>query len=241
MLKKIFLILFTITLLYTLAIPVQALNSSECVFDEANILSENDELRLADLSDNVENVSMIFLTINKSLGFDTESYARNFYNTHGFKQNGMIFIIDMDNKAVDIVPYGFCEKALPANAIDISVRSAIDYVNEENYYAAFEVMFYRAESAINSYDPAIGDKIDDYRNKETVDTSFIIPTIESIIVSIILTVIVIAVLLFMHNKANQKPKASNYYNTKGFIVDSHNTIYLGTREEVSKGYYKDKK
>ena len=241
MLKKICFIVFTITLLCLFIVPASALTPSECVFDEANILSENDELRLADLSDNYGSMSMVFLTIDNARGYDSKSFAKNFYSTHGFKHDGIIFILDMDNKTVDIVAYGYCEKCLPQNAIDISVRSAIDYVNEENYYAAFEVMFYRAESSIDNYNPAMEDKIDEYRNNNGADTDFIIPTVESIIFSIVVTIIVVIVLLFLHNKNNIKPKASNYYDTKGFVVDSHNTIYLGTREEVSKGYYKDKK
>jgi uncharacterized membrane protein YgcG len=241
MFKKICFILFTIVLICIFTIPTIALTPSECVFDEANILSENDELRLADLSDNYGSMSMVFLTIDNARGYDSKSFAKNFYSTHGFKQDGIIFILDMDNKKVDIVAYGYCEKCLPQNAIDISARSAIDYVNEENYYAAFEVMFYRAESAIANYNPALEDKIDEYRNNNGADTDFIIPTVESIIFSIVVTIIVVIVLLFLHNKNNIKPKASNYYDTKGFVVDSHNTIYLGTREEVSKGYYKDKK
>ena len=78
----------------------------EKVFDEADLLTDAEEQELQEeIVDLAEKLSLdvVIVTTDDARGMDTDSYAEDFYDRHGFgyeKENGsgILFLIDMDNR-----------------------------------------------------------------------------------------------------------------------------------------------
>ena len=110
--KKICVITLLLMFVVLLTFPqsVKASTDNEIIFDYANLLSSEDEDNLIKLAEKFEKYDMtaVFLTTNDALGKSSMTYSDDFYDTHDFKPDGILFMIDMDNREVYINTVGKC-------------------------------------------------------------------------------------------------------------------------------------
>ena len=128
----------------------------------------------------------------------------------------------MDNREIYIATTGTYEYKLQSR-IDKMLDKAYVNVSNGDYYQAFDDML---------------DYVDNYSGS-VISIQILKPTGASIFFSIIVVIIVAAILIVMHNAANKKPKASVYLaKHDGFVVDEHDTVFCGQRDEVIRNYYR---
>lgn len=111
-------ILFIICLLSSIIIAptMQAASNNKdipYVFDDANLLSTNDQRDLNDLANKYSkkrDTSIVVVTVADTNELSTTDYASMYYDTYihgkdGYNDNCVLFLIDMDNRITNIFAY----------------------------------------------------------------------------------------------------------------------------------------
>ena len=106
--------LLAVSLLFAAAPTALAAESGEqFVFDKADLLTTEEEDELNDMANNLAenfNMNFVILTTDDAEGKEAEVYADDFYMDNGFyddgKDGGAIYIIDMDNRQVQVETSG---------------------------------------------------------------------------------------------------------------------------------------
>lgn len=128
----------------------------EKVYDFAELLTEEEEKDLYDMATNyIEkyNMDMVLVTIDKNpYGVSdhyTQVYSQDFYDYNGFgigtKKDGIIVLIDMDNRYPFITTTGEAQLVYDDERIENMHDEAYNYLSAGSYYDAFKAYIYRAE------------------------------------------------------------------------------------------------
>ena len=122
------------------------------VFDDAGLFTEEEiadlEERIADMTDHT-GLDMVVLTTNDTGGKTTVEYADDFYDYNGFgvgnKNSGFIYIIDMNERLIEMTSLGGANQILSDSNYDKILDRAYDKLGNGNYAAS-------AVSVINDID-----------------------------------------------------------------------------------------
>ncbi len=223
---KLFLMLFifTFTLLFSYDVNAADTLNPETVFDYADLLTTDEENRLRDYAKDFEQyeISIIFLTTNNAQGKSSMNYSNDFYDTNHFRPDGVLFMIDMDNRNIYIDTVGKYISMLE-NDIDYALDISYTYATDGEYYTCFQTM-----------SEAICTEIENHENPILGAFRF---SIFTFLLAAVIAIIIVIILIVIHNQANNKTAAERYIGSS-FHVNDRNTIYKGTRKEVIPGYYK---
>lgn len=221
-LKKITICFLILMLLCPLS--SKAAYNSETVFDYADLLTESEEDTFRKYSEKFEkyDVSVIFLTTNDTEGKSSKVYSDNFYDNNHFRPDGVLFMIDMDNREIYINTVGKYIDILTELDISQALDSSYIHATHGDYALCFTKM-----------SKSIGSEIENYENPILGAMRFSLPTL---LIMIFVTIIVIIVLISKHNRANKKT-AGEHYVGSDFRVNNRNVVYMGCRPEVIPGYY----
>ncbi len=111
------------------------------VHDFADLFSEE---QIEDLNKQAQsfiekhNMDIVILTVEENNKADTLNYAMDFYDYNDFGKNkthdGLLLIIDMDNRIFNIITTGYAILVFDDNRIDKILDSLFTNIKEENYY-----------------------------------------------------------------------------------------------------------
>ncbi|MBR1385335.1 MAG: TPM domain-containing protein [Bacilli bacterium] len=150
--KKLFILI--ITLLFFIPYYVNAevlvpsVDSSEKIYDYADLLTSEEEEKLRnDILDVIEkyNIDIVFVTLETNpYGFDeedTKEYASDFYDYNRFgvgeERSGVIVVVDMGNRYQFFETSGSSILVFDDSIISLMRDSAAYYLTDEKYYEAF--------------------------------------------------------------------------------------------------------
>lgn len=130
-----------IVLIFMFAFSVQGFAYENGIFDDADLFSASEETDI-DLSlqsfSSEKDFSLAVVTADYTSGVSSEEYADDFYDylidNEGWQENGLLFLIDMDNRNVWISTYGECILAYSDSEIDDIIDSGYDSLTA-GYYA----------------------------------------------------------------------------------------------------------
>ena len=185
---------------------------AENVFDMADLLTDSEEQQLRKFARKYEkyDVSIVFMTTN------------DFYDTHLFREDGVMFSIDMHNREIYIDTVGKYVAAISESDVSRALDSAYMHASEGEYALCLEKMSRSICKIIDA--------------KENPLKTAVKPSAITILVMLGAATVVAVVLLVKHNGANRKISASQYIGSS-FTVKNRNTVYMGCRKEVIPGYY----
>ena len=123
------------------------------VYDEADLLSSAEEKSLSDIIMSCERGTgwkFLFVTAEGIAENGTDLYAEDRYDDlYGAGTDGMILLIDMDNRMIWISSFGEAERYLSAEKIDSILTLADDNLRDEEYGdAASQVIAACAETKL---------------------------------------------------------------------------------------------
>lgn len=131
--------IWTICLFVVLSVgQLQAENKA--VYDEANLLSENDKIALADKLHQLEetyDIDIVLLTTNQAEGKSATAYADDFYDDNGFSEDGILMLIDMDNREIVISTSGKMIQYFTDERIESTIDTVYDDLVNANYNGSF--------------------------------------------------------------------------------------------------------
>ena len=110
------------------------------VFDEAGLFSAEEvqelETRIDEVRDS-QDADLAVLTVEDAQGESAESYADDFYDTHGLgvgdDASGILLSIDMDNREIYVSTTGYAMKVLTDARVEKVLDAAYDSVADGNY------------------------------------------------------------------------------------------------------------
>lgn len=156
---KALMLLFALTFIMTF--PTQALRAEELgstevgtenvspenyqagsydVVDDAGLLSTQDaedvRAALADLAQKT-GWSVFAITTDDARGMTSQQYADDFIDTHAFEQDGVCYLIDMDNREAYICTTGIAIRYMTDDRIDRATERGASYCGDGNYRSCF--------------------------------------------------------------------------------------------------------
>ena len=172
------------------------------VYDFADLLTDQEEELLYQAATSyikTTNYDIALVTIDDNNQQDALSYADDFFDYNYFGKNktrdGLVLLIDMDNREIAISTSGYAQKMYDDYRIDIAIDDGYNDVLELNYYNAFFKMLNSLTSYYQQDFPASNKNmiIDEYGNASYLKY---MPYGLIVVISIIITLIVSLVLYF---------------------------------------------
>ena len=143
------------------------------VYDYANLFATEELEQLEGAAKTLSETYQLdvgIVTTNDAEGKTAEAYADDFYDNNGYgygsNADGLLFLIDMDNRKIWLSTCGLGIQYFTDARIEKMLDSLYEYVSNADYYGAANDFLQLTESYINKGIPA---------NQHTVDTTPHVP------------------------------------------------------------------
>lgn len=235
---------------FLMIIPVSALDTSLKVYDDADLLTESEEIKLRELALNfVEQYDMdiVLVTTSNNNGKGTQDYAQDFYDYNEFGLNdtydGLLFLIDRT--------YGYNDTWITTTgqAIlvydDIRIDSILDdiyYSKDYGYYSMFETFIessskYAAMGIAESNENMYIDEYGNYLQKRNFNV------FKSLALSIVVSTVIVVIFLLRNRMVKKATYAREYLDKKSIsfsrkddrFISSHTDKTYSPRDTGSSG------
>ncbi|MBQ2829316.1 MAG: TPM domain-containing protein [Clostridia bacterium] len=233
-----------------------AFAQGEFIVDDADLLTDDMEFTLASQISSVQAQYGIDVVIHTtmSIGYeDIHSYAENFYLSNGYAEDGLVFVINLNNNEVgnrDFYTYyqGAVYDTFGNEAYDSDFGTinseVLPYLSGEDYYSAFTEYIRLTEGYLSGeitysddgyYDDDYDDNYydSDYYYDSTPSTSgYFIKELIVIAVAAIVAFIVVSVMKSKMNTAVIKNEASDYVKAGSMNVTKRLDVF--THRHITK-------
>lgn len=196
------------------------------VFDEAQLLSEEEENKLQQMciDKGYENeADIIILTVDGLDGKNIRDYSDDYYDNNGFGYEkemgtGIILVVAMDTREVAISTSGKCVELLSKSQTDEMIDNMTAYLSSGDYYNAFKTY-------IDDFDKEYN------YSKANISKKRLIKNLAEIAVAMVIGGIVTAVIYGNHST---KMTVNGYTYSKNHTCDiiNKNDIYRRTATTV---------
>lgn len=119
------------------------------VDDRAELLTGSQEQELSQQLEALSsrwNQDFVIVTTYDAEGKDAPSYADDYYDYNGYGENGVLYLIDLDNNQVYISTSGAMRRFLTDDRIDKILEDGTSYLKEKDYGEGLSQMLARTES-----------------------------------------------------------------------------------------------
>lgn len=122
--------------------------SNKYVVDQANLLSDREK---QELEDKLQELSakwkqdFVVVTTDYAEGKTSEEYADDYYDNNGYQENGVLYLVDLDNGNVWISTTGAMIRFLTDRRIDLVIDAGYEDLHNRNYAAGFLAMLERTD------------------------------------------------------------------------------------------------
>lgn len=122
---------------------LSAFNSTQKVFDDADLLTSEQEERLQQValsSADTAQLDLVIVTTNDTHGKTSQQYAEDFYQQNGFgyenstKGSGAILLINMEDRDAYIATKGIAIQYLDDATIEYILDDIFEYLPDADYY-----------------------------------------------------------------------------------------------------------
>ncbi|MBR1761823.1 MAG: TPM domain-containing protein [Eubacterium sp.] len=218
---------FIFAAIIILALPLNALaDSPKYAIDGAGLMDESEvselEEMLASLSEKY-NFDIVALTVDSTEGKSPMDFADDYYDYNGYKDDGCLFLISMEERDWWISTKGYGITAITDYGIEVIEAEVVPFLSNGDYFEAFKKYAKTVEEFINEANSGEAFDVDnnytnddgytynseDYNSGGFNYSAFII----SLIVSLIIAAVVVSIV-----KGNYKPVRFRA-NAEDYLVD----------------------
>lgn len=214
-----------------------SVHAEEKIYDFADLYTESEEEELyQELTEytNSYHMDLVIVTINENNKSSPREYADDFYDYNQFgigkNRDGVLFLIDMENREIYMSTTGSAIKMYHDARIDRALNSVYQYMTDKEYYKGtsnyIKLIKEDAEKGIPG------------SQKMSVGTVFLI----SLLIGAVITAIVIGVLIRKNKLARKATTAEEYLDQDsvdikniGDILVSTNTVRTVIEHDTSSG------
>lgn len=209
------------------------------VIDNADLLTDTEERVLEDgiarLMDNFQ-MDIVILTENSLNGARPQDYADDYYDQHGYADDGILFLLSMEERDWYIATCGDAIYVLTDYGIQQVGEAALPYLADGAYYDAFDCFLaslydyfeaFYAGAPIDGYadysgDFYHGDQEEVVYYEEPFEPSFLI----ALMIGIAAGLITILVMRLSMNTKRPQRSAAVYLNKNSYRVTEHRDLFL---------------
>ena len=251
--KKILSIILVI-FIFALFAPT-AFAQGEYVVDDADLLTDDMEATLTSQISSINetyNIDVVIHTTMSTDGEEIHSYCENFYLSNGYSEDGLVFVINLNNNEVGNRDfYTYYQGSVYDTFGDEAYDSDYGYVNDavlpylanEEYFQAFQTYLKLTESYLSgeiTYDIADDEEVfagDFYTDGAIVEyqSKPMSPVVKEVIVIVLALVVAFVVTAIMKSKMNTaviKNEASDYVKQGSMNVTQRLDVF--THRHVTK-------
>ncbi|MBR5569835.1 MAG: TPM domain-containing protein [Oscillospiraceae bacterium] len=139
-------------LLCLLLVQTVSAASTDSLVDEANLLSEKQEAsleaQLEDLGEKYQ-VDVVIVTTDTLHGKSPRVYADDYYDTHGYGDDGVLLLVSMEDNDWYISTCGYGITAFTDAGIEYIGEQITAYLSDGKYAAAFEEFIDQCDDFLN--------------------------------------------------------------------------------------------
>lgn len=247
--------LFTALCLSLLLSLTAAALESDYLIDNADLLSEDEEIMLLSQIEEVRDNNGIDVIIHTTPDTDGKAvyvYADDFYDNGGYSADGLIFVISMAERDYYTSTCGSLIDSLPDYEIDLLCEPVVPYLSNGEYYEAFTLYLTQLDSYLNSdwyFDGGSDDGSyeEDYYSDSYYTDDFYYEAdryhsggsslsgsnvftreIILIVIAVIVAVIITSILKSKMNTAVKKHDADDYVVNGSFRLDLKRDLFIGS-------------
>ena len=148
MMKKIRLFLMLLCFCGSLLAGFHVSAQSDDVYDQADLLSITEEEELqnqAEMMREFWEMNFVIVTTDDAEGKTSREYADDFYDALYPEEDGILYLLDMDNGEIYLSTSGLAIRYLTDDRIDSILDTAFSYVSDGDYYGTFEAFMNESE------------------------------------------------------------------------------------------------
>ncbi|MCQ2491635.1 MAG: TPM domain-containing protein [Lachnospiraceae bacterium] len=156
--KRISTLLMTFCFMVLLTVPAFALSGKDLIVDDAYLLSAGEREKIADYAESVSeknNTSICIVTTNGIEGSIEEWQEQYFYDNNlgtGSNKNGLMLVIDMENRKWNIMTFGDVDDIIIPYECQYIGEAVRDDLSDSRFYDAFHDYIYLADEHLNLTD-----------------------------------------------------------------------------------------
>lgn len=211
----------------------KALDTTQKIYDYANILTDSEEALLKEkIDDYIEeyDMDMVLVSVEEHSKYSTQAYADDFYDYNGFgigdTYDGVIFVVDFNFGYTDMYmsttgeAIRIYDDQRIDNILDVVYEEYdyyqmyADFIDESSYYASLGV----PSSNKNTYINSSGDLV----YKRTF------PWFSSILMSSIIATIVLLILIAKNKMVKKATEANVYLNKESLNITERTDNFITT-------------
>ena len=208
-----------------------AINVEEKIYDFAEVLTQDEEDKLYKHVNNFVDGSIIdytIVTIKKNNKASASKYAKDFYDYNDFKSDGILLLIDMDNKSIYMLTSGRAYDLFPNSRMEPILKNVFSKIKEKNYYDACMSF----TTSISQF-VEIGLLEDDGVVKVGEDGSILLKKDlhlpEVFVFALIGTLVIIGVLILSSRMVRKATSAKNFLNKETMRIINISEMSLGSQ------------
>ena len=227
--KKAIYLFLTVCMVFAAILPVSAADYW-LVFDDAELLTETEEITLDAKYDEISNrhqmevVAAVFETIGDSTPME---YADDFYDYNGYgygaNNDGLVLIVVMDTSDWYISTCGKAITAFTDAGIDYIGEQIVPYLSDGDVCGAFDKFAELCDDFMTQYET--GDPYDTHNLPKGPFLTFKTVLI-SLAAGIIIVIFYTRKLIKQLNTVQKKNEATNYVKEGGINVTTSNDLFL---------------
>lgn len=220
----------TFLLLLTLCLPLYAVPSvdpSLLLYDYAQLLSGEEESKLQkELQRIGEQYGMdaVVVLIDDNEGYTSANYAFDFYDYNGFAEDGLLMLINMDDREVFLSGSGAAMSYFTDGVIDDMTYDLVDPLAEGDYSGTVQLFVQQMEQVLSRPSQGQSSSVSNsppiiYEAKPSTMHKTLWGELigSSVLASGLIGGITVAIMAAMHNKLPNKTKATVSYVTDGQV------------------------
>ena len=150
--KKIKLFFIMLCLCGSLVTGLDVSAQSNCVYDKANLLTAQEEEELqkhADVMQEAWKMNFLIVTTDDAEGKTSREYADDFYDALYPEEDGILYLIDMDNREIYMSTTGLAIRYMTDARIDAILDVAFLYVADGDYSGTFKAFLNESKYYLN--------------------------------------------------------------------------------------------
>lgn len=219
------------------ALATPKVDASEKVYDFAGLLTDSEELNLYNkimTFINTYNMDMAVVTINTNSKASAMAYADDFYDYNDFGLgstfDGLLFLIDMDNREMWISTTGEAIIMYDDYRIDKILDETYNYISSKKYYKCAEAFVEKASTYASSGTPSSNSnyKIDENGNYVRINSKNTFPIFGILAFSLIVSSIFIGISCSRHKTIKKATQAKHYLVKDSFKLTENEDRFITT-------------
>lgn len=223
--RKIVAILTLLALLTALAVPAMAADVPRLV-DDAGLFSSSEERSLTELLDEVSeewDVDVVLVTADDLEGASSTAYADDFFDYGGYGYDGILWLIDMDNRKSTISTCGSCIEVFTDAGQEYMQDQLAPMLTDEEYYEAGELFVELCDDYLRQAEEG-----EPYDVGNLPDDEFdpVFSAVIALVVGLLAALIVTAVFKGQLKSVRSQAAASSYLRRDSLQLTESRDLYL---------------